>query len=414
MYLPLFIAKRIYGTKESVRKVSSPAIHIATLGVAVGIAVMIITVSVVVGFKKSIRDKLVGFGSHIQIINTLAVAPTDNHPISVDDSLWNVLNGIEGVAQAERYAVTHGVLKTDGDFLGVTFKGIGQGYDCTFLRNSIVTGDMPAFSDSVSSNQLLISKTVADKLALSVGDKVYAYFIMDDVRARRFTVSGVYQTNMAQIDDAICITDINTVVKLNKWSFPQCSGVEVIVNDFAQLDQVYEEISAQTEGLTDKYGNTFFVQTIQSAYPGVFSWLDLLNTNVWIILALMVCVAGFTMISGLLIIITERARMIGIMKALGAKSILIREVFIWFATFIIGRGLFWGNILGLGVVILQKTTGFFSLDPQIYYVNTAPVELNWWYVALLNIATLVACIVVLIAPSYLITHIRPAKTMQYD
>ena len=415
MNFPLFIARRIYGDQGDRRKVSRPAIRIATIGVAIGLAVMIITVSVVLGFKHTIRDKVVGFGSHIQIGNILSLGSTDAYPICLNDSMMQVLNGIEGIRHAERYTYTQGILKTDDDFLGVAFKGVGPEYDLTFLKESLLEGELPQFCDTATKYPLVISKSMADKLQLKTGDRIFAYFIgEDDVRARRFNITGIYQTNMKRFDDLICLTDIYATHKLNGWFDDQCTGAELLVEDFSQLQKTNRNVIKKVNRTLDRYNNTFASQTIEEAYPQVFSWLELLDINVWIILALMIAVAGFTMISGLLIIILERTQMIGVMKALGARNSTIRHTFLWFATFIIGQGLLWGNIVGIGLVLLQQHTGLVTLDPQTYYVSEAPMELNIPFILLLNVATLLISVFVLIAPSYMVSRIHPAKSMRYE
>ena len=414
MNLPFFIAKRIYSDQCDKRKVSRPAIRIATLGVGIGLAVMIVTVSVVLGFQHTIRDKVVGFGSHIQVQNIMTFNSTDRYPVCINDSMMQVLKGLKGVRHAERYAITQGILKTDEDFLGVMFKGIGPEYDKTFLQQHLVEGEMPVFSDTTSTNRLLISQMIADKLKLKTGDKVFAYFIDESVRTRRYTICGIYQTNMTRFDESLCFTDLYAAVKLNGWESDQVTGAELLVNDFEQLQITEDDVIDKINRSLDKYGNSLSSQTIYEAYPQVFTWLELLDINVWIILALMVCVAGFTMISGLLIIILERTQMIGVLKAIGARNKTIRHTFLWFAAFIIGQGLLLGNILGLGIILLQKTTGLITLDPQTYYVSEVPMEINIPLFVLLNIATLLISIFVLIAPSYLISHIHPAKSMRYE
>jgi len=413
--LPLFIARRINGSEGQRREVSRPAIRIATIGVAIGLAVMIITVSVVFGFKHTIRDKVVGFGSHIQVENYMAQQLSAPVPISISDSLMKVMKQLPGIRHVERYALTQGILKTDDDFLGVAFKGVGSDYDTTFLSEHIVEGKMPKFSDGQSKYPLLISRMMADKLQLKAGEKVYAYFIgNDDVRARKFTITGIYETNMTQFDQSLCFTDYNVPIRLNGWEPDQCSGAELLVDDFDQLEQVAEEVVAKVNRQTDKYGAIITSQTIREAHPHVFQWLELLDINVWIILALMICVAGFTMISGLLIIILERTQMIGILKALGMRNSTVRHTFLWFAAFIIGRGMLVGDIIGIGLVVLQQQTGFIHLDPASYYVDTAPMELNIPIIVLLNVVTLLVSLFVLIAPSFLISHIHPARSMRYE
>lgn len=395
--------------------VSRPAIRIATVGVAIGLAVMIVTVSVVLGFKHTIRDKVVGFGGHIQVHNVLWFNEVDPYSVSVDDSLLNAISKIEGVKHIERYSVTQGLLKTDDDFLGVAVKGVGPEFDSAFLKEHLLEGEIPQFSDSTSHYQLLVSKMIADKLKLKVGQKLFAYFLdSDNVRTRKYTICGIYQTNMTRFDESLCFTDIYTVNRLNGWKQDECSAIAVTVNSLDQIQQTEEAFIEQVNRTYDKNDNMLTSQTIYETYPQVFIWLELLDINVWIILALMVCVAGFTMISGLLIIILERTQMIGILKALGARNKTIRHTFLWFSIFIIGQGMLWGNIVGIGIVLLQQYTGFITLDPQTYYVSQAPMELNIPLILLLDAVTLFICVFVLIAPSYLISHIHPAKSMRYE
>ena len=415
MNFPLFIAKRIYFSEGDRHEVSRPAIRIATVGVAIGLAVMIITVSVILGFKHTIRDKVVGFGSHIQVTNFVTQQTAVPAPIAISDTLMRELKAIPNVRQVECYTMTQGILKTDSDFLGVAFKGVGEDYDLSFIRQNMLEGKLPTFSSQKSSNQIVVSRKQADKLHLHVGDKVYAYFIgYDDVRARRFTVSGIYQSNMKQFDDVLCMTDLRTTRRLNDWESDQCSGAEILVKDFDRINETNMAVVELVKNNSDHYGETLSSQTIFEAYPQIFSWLSLLDINVWIILALMVCVAGFTMISGLLIIILERTQMIGILKALGARNKTVRHTFLWFAAFIISQGLLIGDVIGIGLVVLQQQTGFIHLDPASYYVDTAPMELNIPIIVILNVATLLISVFVLIAPSYLVSHIQPVKAMQFD
>ena len=374
MNFPLFIAKRIIYDKGGRQQVSRPAIRIATIGVAIGLAVMIITISVVLGFKHTVRDKVVGFGSHIQVFNVQGTI----HPLCINDSTLAAYEQAEGVTHAERFVTTQGILKTEKDFLGVMFKGIGPEYDTYFLNDCLVEGELPAFT------------------------------------ARRFTISGIYQTHMKRFDDIICLTDLSVTQRLNGWDSEQCSGAELLVSDFNRLKLINSNVIGVLRDNTDRDGNMSVSYAITDIYPQVFSWLELLDINVWIILGLMIAVAGFTMISGLLIIILERTQMIGILKALGARNDTIRHTFLWFAAFIIGRGLLWGNILGIGLVVLQQTTGIVTLDAQTYYVSEAPMELNILFILLLNAATLLISVFVLIAPSYLVSHIHPARSMHYE
>ena len=417
MNFPLFIARRIYSDHiGDQQKVSKPAIRIAVAGVAIGLAVMIISVCVVLGFKHTIRDKVVGFGSHIQVANfyTLQSSAIDQ-PIAIGDSMMNVLKKTEGVKHVQRFAMKQGILKTDNDFLGVMFKGVGPEFDSTFIHKSMVEGSIPHFSDQQSTNRILISKDMASKLRVKAGDRIFAYFIGEGgVRTRRFTISGVYQTNLAQYDKTTCFCDLYTARKLNAWTDDMVTGAELTVNDFKQLGTTANDIINRVNRTQDQYGNTFSSKTIRELCPQIFSWLDLLDLNVWIILAIMTAVAVVTMISGLLIIILERTTMIGVLKALGARNSTVRHTFLWFAAFIIGKGLLIGDALALALILLQKFTGFAKLDPQTYYVDVVPVELDWTLIVALNIATMLIALFVLIAPSYLVSHIHPAKSMRYE
>ena len=415
MNLSFFIAKRIYSDKGDKRKVSRPAIHIATAGVAIGLAVMILTVSVVLGFKHTIRDKVIGFGSHIQVANFLTMQSSDPYPICIDDSVMRVIRGIEGVDHVERFALTQGILKTDQDFLGISFKGIGPEYDLSFIKSNLKSGSLPSFSDSANKGNLLLSSATADKMHIKVGDKVYAYFISDTgVKMRRFTVSGIFQTNMSQFDNSLCFTDLYTTRKLNNWDGDLCTGAELRVADLQHINLVASRIADKVNRTSDHEGNIFTSQTIYESYPQIFSWLSLLDVNVWIILALMICVAGFTMISGLLIIILERTQMIGVLKALGMKGASVRHTFLWFAVFIIGKGMLIGDVIAAVVIALQRQTGFISLDPTTYYVSEAPTEINLPAFMLINAATLLISVIVLVGPSFLISHIHPAKSLRYE
>lgn len=415
MNFSFFIAHKLYKDKGGRQHVSRPAITIATAGVAIGLVVMLLSVFVVLGFKHTIRDKVIGFGSHIQVTNFMTQMSSDQAPIAMNDSMMKVIGGIEGVKHVERFAYKQGILKTDSDFLGVMFEGVAQEYDTTFIHHNMVAGSIPKFSDSQSGNHILISRNIADKLKVNAGDRIFAYFIDENgVRMRRFTIQGIYQTNLSQYDLVMCFADLYTTVKLNAWQPDQVSGAAITVNDFKQLDEVESWFVEKINRTEDRYGETYATQTIRDINPQIFSWLDLLDMNVWIILVLMVSVAGVTMISGLLIIILERTTMIGVLKALGTRNKTIRHIFLWFAAFIIGRALLIGNAIALGMALLQQWTGIIKLDPATYYVSTVPVEINIPLLIILNVATLLISLFVLIAPSYLISHIHPAKSMRYE
>ncbi len=411
----LFVARRIYRSKEGEKEVSKPAVLIAMWGIAIGLAVMIVAVAVVIGFKHEVRDKVVGIGSDITITNFDAQKSYETVPVVAGDSLLDALRSMEGVKHVQRYSTKPGMIMTEDNFLGMVLKGVSQEYDWTFLKEHLLEGEIPAFTDSASTNRTLVSRTIANKLNLKLGDKLYTYYISaENVRARRLEVAGIYQTNFSIYDDMFLLTDLYTVNRLNAWKADQASGIELEVADVSRLEETKEAISAEVDMLKDRYGATYYTQTVEESNPQIFAWLDLLDMNVWVILILMTGVAGFTMISGLLIIILERTNMIGVLKALGADNLAIRKVFLSFSVFLIGRGMLWGNIIGLSFVFIQSQFHLFKLDPSIYYVDSVPVAFNLWWWVLLNVCSLLASVLMLVGPSYLIAHIHPAKSIRFE
>ena len=411
----LFVARRIYRSTEGEKEVSKPAVLIAMWGIAIGLAVMIVAVAVVIGFKHEVRDKVVGIGSDITITNFDAQKSYETVPVVAGDSLLDALRAMEGVKHVQRYSTKPGMIMTEDNFLGMVLKGVSQEYDWTFLKEHLLEGEIPAFTDSASTNRTLVSRTIANKLNLKLGDKLYTYYISaENVRARRLEVAGIYQTNFSIYDNMFLLTDLYTVNRLNAWKADQASGIELEVADVSRLEETKEAISAEVDMLKDRYGATYYTQTVEESNPQIFAWLDLLDMNVWVILILMTGVAGFTMISGLLIIILERTNMIGVLKALGADNLAIRKVFLSFSVFLIGRGMLWGNIIGLSFVFIQSQFHLFKLDPSIYYVDSVPVAFNLWWWVLLNVCSLLASVLMLVGPSYLIAHIHPAKSIRFE
>ena len=411
----LFVAHRIYRSNEGGKEVSKPAVRIAMWGIAVGLAVMIVAVAVVVGFKHEVRDKVVGIGSDITVTNFDAQKSYETVPVSASDSLLDVLRTTDGVKHVQRYSTKPGMIMTDDNFLGMVLKGVSQEYDWSFLRKHLQEGEIPAFSDTASTNRTLISRTIANKLDLKTGDKLYTYYIDGEkVRARRLEVAGIYQTNFSVYDDLFLLTDLYTVNRLNSWQPDQVSGIEMEVEDYNALLPTKENIRAKVDMQKDRYGSTYYVTTVEESNPQIFAWLDLLDMNVWVILILMTGVAGFTMISGLLIIILERTNMIGILKALGADNLAIRKIFLSFSVFLISRGMLWGNLIGLTFIGVQSYFRPFKLDPATYYVDSVPVEFNLWWWALLNVCTLIVSVLMLVGPSFLIAHIHPAKSIKFE
>lgn len=414
MNLPLFIAHRIYRDNDPGRQVSRPAVLIAMTGIAIGLAVMIVAVSVIVGFKKEVRDKIAGFGAHIQITNLDAGSLYESLPVSMTAAELDSLRALADIRHAQRYSLKAGMIKTDEAFQGMLLKGVGPDYDTEFFRRHLLEGEIPQFSDTASSNRVVISRSLADKLKLKLGDKMDTYFIQDDIRARRFVIAGIYQTNLTEFDNLYLLTDLYTVNRLNRWTADRFSGLELTVTDYSRLEDIAWEIASALEGKTDRYGQEFCARNIEQLNPGIFAWLGILDVNIWVILVLMIGVAGFTMISGLLIIIIERTSMIGVLKSLGADNRTIRHLFLWFSVFLIGKGMLWGNVIGLAFYVVQCFFGLFKLDPATYYMDTVPVSFNLWIFLLLNAGTLLASVLMLVGPSYLITRIRPADSMRYE
>lgn len=417
MSLSLFIARRIYGSNAPQdARVSRPAVTIAMIGIAVGLVVMMLSVAIALGFKQEVRDKVIGFGSHIQVANFTRTDVYETRPVVGSDSIRQVIRQASpGVEHIQRFAIKPGMLKTDDNFQGIILKGIAQEYDTTFLANHLVEGRIPHFTDSVASGEVLVSRQVADKMGLHVGDKINTYYIEKNVRARRFTISGIFQTHFTEYDDRFFITDLYTASRLNNWKDRDLvSGMELRISPDASLEQCADEVASVINRQTDRYGNAYLAQSIEQLYPSIFAWLEVLDTNVVVILVLMLGVAGFTMISGLLILILERTNMIGILKALGAPDLTIRRIFLYFSAFLILKGLFWGNLIGISLCLAQKYGGIVHLDPKTYYVEVVPVLIDVPLLLLLNLFTLLVSVLMLVGPSLLISRIKPVKAIRFE
>lgn len=410
----LFIARRIYKNNDGNKEVSKPAVRIAMAGISIGLAVMIVSVAVVIGFKNQVRDKVVGLASEVIVTSLDDAQLYMTAPVAAGDSLLDAIATKPYVSHVQRYSVKPGMIMTSDNFQGMVLKGVGQEYDLTYISQHVIDGEIPLFTDTAATNKVMLSKSMADKLKLKAGDKIYTYYVDDNVRARRLTVSAIYQTNFSAFDDYFLITDIYTVNRLNKWEPDQVSGVEIDVDDYSRIDEVNDNLRSSLFESSDKYGQSYFSRTIVEANPQIFAWLDLLDLNVWVILILMTGVAGFTMISGLLIIILERTNMIGVLKAMGADNNSIRKIFLSFSVFLIGRGMLWGNIIGLSLCLIQYFFEPVKLDPSVYYVNSVPIELNVFIYILLNVFTLIVSVLMLVGPSYLISRIHPARSIRYE
>ncbi len=409
-----FIARRLFSHSDDAKKVSRPAIQIATLGVAVGVAVMLVSICLVLGFKGEIQKKVLGFGGHIQVQNYEGLTRGEPQPIVMDEAMQQRLAQIQGVRHVQRFCQKPGMLKTAESFRGVSFRGLGPEYETKFLQDHLVEGRLPAFSDTLATGDLLVSQRLAQQLMLHCGDDLYAYFFEKNVRARRFTVCGIFSTNLTDFDNALVFVDLYTVHSLLRYDPGQYSGSELLLDDFSRLDEVAELVSEEVGHTQDAYGAYYTSATVRELYPQVFSWLDLLDMDVLVILILMVCLSGFTMVSGLLIIILERTNFIGVIKALGASNSSIRHLFLYFAAFIILRGLLLGNLLAFALILLQNQFGLVHLNPEIYYVDTVPLQVNWYYILLVNVCTLIISMLALILPSYVVSNIHPARSIRFE
>lgn len=409
-----FIARRLYKNEKGSRRVSRPAVLIAQAGVALGLAVMLLTIAVSFGFKHEVREKAVGFSAHLHISNYESAQEYEALPVAADTSLLHTLRSMRGVEHVQRYATKPGVFRTDDNFMGYVLKGVGEDYDLSFYAQYLREGVLPQFSDSIASGNVLISRVIADKLQLGVGDRVDSYFLQGSMRARRYTIAGIYETGFSDYDRLFVITDLKAVQALNRWEADQVAGIEVQLTDFSKVEDMSWELSTILDRTEDKYGEEYLVQSVTDINPGLFAWLDVLDMNVWLILALMIGVAAFTMISGLLILIIERTQFIGILKALGASDASVRKAFLYLAMLIIGKGMLWGNIVGLGLCAIQKLTHVIPLDPANYYLDCVPIEFNWVFIIAVNVAMFVLSVLVLIVPSHLISRIYPTKAMRFE
>ena len=415
MNLPLFIARRIHFSKENnKKKVSKPAVRIALGGIALGLAVMILSLAIVVGFKNEVGRKVMGFGSHIQITSLTNNRTYDLPPISFSDTLISAIKAVPNVSYTQITATKPAIIKTKTDFQGIVLKGVDAHYNWDFFKEYLKEGELPVYNDSTASNEVLISKKQADALKLSVGDKFICYFIQDQVRLRQFTISGIYSTGLADFDKLFIVSDIQHIRMLNNWDENTATSIEVFVNDLDNLSDIsYNIYLATARNFTGNY-NPYYTRSIYELQPQIFGWLSLLDLNMVIILILMFSVASFTMISGLLIIILEKTTLIGTLKVLGANNWTIRKIFLYQASFLIGKAMLWGNVIGLGMYFIQKYLKVVKLDPEIYFVDYAPVELIPWQAVVLNIGVGVAILCILVIPSYLIAKISPAKSIKFE
>ena len=410
-YTPKFqtewkIAQRLYFSEQNNVRSSRPAVRVALLGILIGVMIMIVAISVVIGFKQEITQKVAGFGSHIQVVNFDNNSTYELQPIRVTDSLVHAIAQIEHVTHISQFATKPGIIKTDSTFQGIVFKGTDF-WD--YFSQNIIEGTLPQ-----SENEILLSSELANSLRVKVDDRLLCYFIEDELRVRRLLVTGIYNTCMVEMDKVFVLGHIDMVRRLSEWDMDQVSGLEIMVDDLRHLSEVTENVYFATANRLDKDGNTLYTQNLQQLNPQIFGWLDLLDMNVIIIIVLMLCVSGFSIITGLIILILDSISLIGTLKALGANDQFVRRIFVYQALMLIGKGMLWGNVLGLGICALQYFTHVIPLEASSYYVSYVPMAFAWGWWLLLNIGTLLVSWLILLAPSAIVTQISPAKVMHFE
>jgi lipoprotein-releasing system permease protein len=411
-----FIAKRVFSQNEKRKGISNKIVSIAVASISLGLAVMIISVAVLLGFKNEIRNKVVGFGSHLQVVNFDSNLSFETNPVTIDSQLIGQLLNIQHVSHLQQFATKPGIVKTEDAIHGIVFKGIGSNYDLTFLENNIIEGALPEINQGEENTEVLVSEKIGKLLKLNIGDKLFCYFYNEGEntpRARRFFISGFYNTSMSEFDELYIIGDIKQIQSLYGWHQSEISGYEINVVDFEALEQVYYQARETTMNMATE-NSMLRVYTIKQKYAMVFDWLSVLDMNVWVLLILMITVAGINMISGLLIIIIERSRMIGILKALGYPNVKVRKIFLYLTGLLSIRGLIWGNIAGIGLCFIQYSTGILKLDPASYYIDTVPIFFNFPYILLLNIGTILAILLIVLLPSMFISKISPVDAISIE
>jgi lipoprotein-releasing system permease protein len=414
MNLPYFIAKRLIRGKDDQKSFSKPINVIAIVGIALGLAVMIISVAVLTGFKKEIREKIVGFGGNIQIVNYDSNISYETSPIRQGKEFVDKIKELPGITHIEVFATKAGIISTGEEIQGVVLKGVGSDFDWGYFSKNMVEGNFFTVNDSVRSDEVIISKKISDMLRLKPGDSFNMHFIQDPPRARRFNVAGIYETSLEEFDEIYVFCDINHIKRLNGWDNDQISGFEIFIDDFDELDRMTLAVRDAVGYSITEEEESYKITNIRLKYPQIFDWLGFQDLNVAIIIVLMLIVAGFNMISGLLILILEKTNMIGILKALGSNDKTIRRTFLYQAAYLIAIGLVWGNLIGIGLALLQSTTGIISLDPTSYYLKSVPINLELTHVLLLNAGTMAIIIAMLLLPSKLISKITPVKAIRYD
>ncbi|NND52599.1 MAG: ABC transporter permease [Flavobacteriaceae bacterium] len=406
-----FIAKRIIGSKSYKSSVSAPIIKIGIAAIAIGIVVMLVAIATGIGLQQKIRDKAVAFNGHVTISNFDSnVSDESLAPISKNQDFYPAFKELDGISHVQAVATKFGVIRTETDFEGVVFKGIGADFDWRYFKEFLVDGELPDFTGKMNTD-VLMSEYIANRLGFKAGDDFQMYFAKDDVNKPpsiiKFTIKGIYKSGFLELDQTYFLGDIKHIQRLNKWEEDQIGHFEVFLEDYSDLDEMGIAIYQNTP-------STLNTETVAQKYASIFEWINIFDKNIYGIIGIMIIVAGINMITALLVLILERTQMIGILKALGSNNWSIRKVFLYNAAYLIVLGLFWGNLIGLGLLFLQKKFGLFPLNPEVYYVTEAPVYISFGYVLLLNIGTFLLCLVMLMVPSIVISKISPVKAIRFE
>jgi len=400
---PFFIARRM--GKEQ-KNLTGLVKLIAVLSISLGITVMVIAISVVTGFQNEIKNKVIGFGSHIQISNFDYNLSYEAKPISKTQDFYRYIPTLPGVENIHVFGTKPGIIKTNDDIHGVIFKGVGSDYDWKFFKDNLIDGQVLAINDTVRTDQIIISSYISKLLQLNTGDDVLVYFIQDPPRVRKLTIAGIYETGMEELDRIFIIGELQLLQRLNNWDADQVGGFGIVLDDYNQLDETYLSV-------LDMLPYDVDARSVDEIYPQIFDWLALLDMNVYVIIFIMILVAGINMITTLLISVLEKTNMIGILKALGASNRMVRKVFLYHAGFLIARGMIWGNILGIGLALIQQNFGIVKLSQESYFVDVVPINFNIITILLVNGGTFAICMVMLIVPSYIISRVSPVKAITF-
>ena len=407
MNTSLFIAKRLYNAKENNNNYTRPIIRIAILAIALSVAVMIFSVFILSGFKSNISNKVFGFGGHINISKFSYNQSYENDPINFNSEMLTEIELMDFVDNVQTYATKAGVIKKNNEILGVVLKGVDRSYNWNFFNENLISGNVPLFNDSITENAILISKNISSKMKLNVGDEMIMYFMEKPVRVRKFIISGIYKTGLSEFDDITVIGDLKHIQKLNNWNLNQIGGYEISINNFKNIE-IYTSL------IDESIDYDLKALSINDKYPQIFDWLRLQDFNVLIILILMLIVGGVNMITSLLIIILEKSRLIGMLKAIGASDWNIRHIFIYNSLQIILGGLFWGNLIAVSLSLLQIRFNFLKLDEAIYFMDFVPINIELFSLFLINLGTIIICYLILVIPSAVIAKISPAKSIKFE